>query len=62
MNQPWRVGGHWGVTIVAEGHGEVDEDGRRPGDVLVGVAQTAEAALRIVEDHNVVLALAGVTP
>ena len=62
MERPWRVGGHWAVTIIAEGHGEPDEDGRRPGDVLIGMALSPEAAWRVVNDHNVVLALAGVDP
>lgn len=51
----WRVGGHWNVdmtTVVEEGWGEPDADGRRPGDRLVGVAGDLQTAARIVAAVN----------
>lgn len=62
MDRPWRVGSHWGVTIVSEGLGEPDDDGRRVGDALVGTAQARAFAERIVEDHNALLAANGYEP
>jgi hypothetical protein len=59
---PWRVGSSWAaradergtgmVTVVREGVGEPDEQGRRPGDELVAVAQSLEHARRIVKCVN----------
>lgn len=53
--RPWRVGNHWGVTVIAEGHSASDEIGRRLGDELVATAQTKEWAQRICDDHNAIL-------
>lgn len=36
----WRTGSHWGRTIIREGVGEPDGEGRRFDDELVGVALT----------------------
>lgn len=52
LAKPWRTGGSWGYTIVAEGEGPADERGRRPGDVLVGMALTRAFADQVVADHN----------
>jgi hypothetical protein len=40
----WRTGGRWGNTIVREGDGHPDLEGRRSGDALVGLALTVEDA------------------
>jgi hypothetical protein len=50
--RPWRVGTHWGVTIIAEGSGAPDEGQRRLGDELIATAQTKEWAQQICDDHN----------
>jgi excisionase family DNA binding protein len=50
--KPYRVGGHWGVTIVREGVAPPDETGHRPDALLLGVAQTKEWARRIVDALN----------
>jgi hypothetical protein len=50
--RPWRVGNHWRVTIVAEGHGAPDEHGRRLGDTLVATAQSRVWAQMICDEHN----------
>lgn len=43
--QRYRVGGHWGVTIVREGSGPADGGGRRAGDVLVAVVLNGDVGL-----------------
>ena len=48
----WRVGGHWGRTIVAVGTGPPDAEGRRDGDDLVGVMDTPELARMVVAALN----------
>jgi hypothetical protein len=48
----WRVGGHWGRTIIIEGDGPPDGQGRRPGDELVGVMDTPELAAEVVAAVN----------
>lgn len=49
----WRVGNHWGVTIIREGAGAPAADGRRPDDVLAAVTFDAPAlAARIVRLLN----------
>lgn len=49
----YRVGSHWGVTIIRSEMDEApDESGRRPGDELVATAQTAEHARQIVNALN----------
>lgn len=45
----WRVGAHWGTTIVAEGSGLPDPAGRREGDELIGVMFRPELAREVVE-------------
>lgn len=55
LERRWRVGGHWGLTIVAEGHGDPDEEGRRDGDELVGMVLSKPLAERVVRDHNLIL-------
>lgn len=37
----YRVGGHWGVTILQEGVLPEDEEGRRPDDKLIGMIDSA---------------------
>lgn len=44
---PYRAGNHWGRTLVWEGSGEPDEDGRRPDDMLLGVLDTPELTHRV---------------
>lgn len=51
----WRVGGHWGRTVVAEGHGPPDGQGRRDGDQLVGVMDTPALARHVTDTHNATL-------
>lgn len=58
--RPWRVGTHWGVTIVAEGSGAPDEGSRRLGDELVATAQTKSWARQICDDHNAMLSERGI--
>lgn len=62
----WRVGNSWGskpnavlVTIVQEGTGAPDPDGRRDDDVLVGCASPVYAE-RIVNSVNAMEALEAV--
>lgn len=55
--RPWRTGNHWGVTVVAEGGGPVDADGRRLGDSLVAMARSEDWARQICDDHNEILRL-----
>lgn len=52
VQRRWRVGGSWGLTIVAEGDGEPDEWGRRQGDELLGMVREREVAEAIVAEHN----------
>lgn len=53
MNE-YRVGGHWGVTVVREGVAEPDEQGRRPDAELVAVVVNGdrELAQRIARKLN----------
>jgi hypothetical protein len=53
MSDRYRVGGHWGVTIVEIGDGPLLAEGRRGGDRLVAVAQTEDDAALIVAALNV---------
>lgn len=50
----FRVGGHWGTTIVREGRAEPDEQGRRADDELAAVAVNGDRSLasRIVAGLN----------
>jgi hypothetical protein len=48
----YRVGAHWGVTIVELGDGPMTGEGRREGDRRIAVAQTPEDARRIVDALN----------
>ena len=48
----WRVGGHWGRTIVAVGAGPPDAEGRREGDELVGLMDTPELARMVADALN----------
>lgn len=50
----YRTGNCWGVTIVREGTGPTDPQGRRTGDELVAVVVNGDAALarRICELLN----------
>lgn len=57
MTGRWRVGAHWAVeggmtTVIREGPGPADADGRRDGDVLVGVAKDPDTATLIVAAVN----------
>lgn len=52
MSRRWRVGGHWGRTIVIEGAGPALDDGRRVGDRLVGLMDTSALADLVVEAVN----------
>lgn len=54
--QSWRVGGHWGRTIVVQGHVPSGTAGRRPDDVLIGLVDSAEIAGLIVAAVNYYLA------
>lgn len=51
---PYRVGNHWGVTIVWEGELPPDHEGRRPDDKLAGMINHGDKALaeRIVRLLN----------
>jgi hypothetical protein len=49
----FRTGNHWGRTIVWEGEGEPDENGRRPDDRLLGLVDSPELAARICGLLNV---------
>ena len=53
--RPWRVGSHWGVTVIAEGSGAPDEGGRRLGDSLVATARSEEWAQQFCDYHNELL-------
>lgn len=50
----YRVGGHWGVTIIREGVQPTDRAGRRPDSELVAVVVNGdrELAQRIVDALN----------
>lgn len=54
-SRPWRTGRNWGRTVVAEGHGPRDEQGRRAGDQLIGVMDTPELAQHVTDTHNATL-------
>lgn len=46
-NQPYRVGTHWGRTIVKTG-GKPDKEGKHPKDSLIGVVDSPSLARDIV--------------
>jgi hypothetical protein len=52
----WRVGGSWGLTIVAEGYdkptGDPEAPYRREDDVPLGMMREADVARHIVRLHN----------
>jgi len=48
----FRVGNHWGVTIVKEGEGLPDQDGHREGDELVGFMFNKDMAAHVVRLLN----------
>lgn len=48
----FRVGNHWGRTIVREGSLAPDQTGRRPDDELVGVMFDTELAVEVIELLN----------
>lgn len=48
----YRVGGHWGRTIIKVGTLPADEHGRRPDDELVGLMDSPELAARVCELFN----------
>ncbi|GLY08325.1 hypothetical protein [Actinoplanes sp. NBRC 101535] len=55
-DQPYRVGGSWGTTIVRTGTGPADDRGRRPDDKLVAVTlhddrALAELIVGLLNDH-----------
>jgi hypothetical protein len=54
----YRIGGHWGVTVVAVGDGEPDEHGRRDGDRLLGLMLTPADAELVVAALNATVAWA----
>jgi len=45
MIPQYRVGKHWGVTIVRTGREKPDQDGRRPDDQLVAVVVNGDQHL-----------------
>lgn len=50
---PYRVGSNWRTTIVLEGKGPADQNGRRPGDKLVAwTGDNPNLAKRIVDLLN----------
>lgn len=51
-NRRWRTGGHWGRTIIAEGSGPPDAQGRREGDHLIGTMDTVALARLVVDAVN----------